>query len=433
MSKDLIHTTLHIKGMTCANCASGIQKHLNSKGLHKSDVSFTNAEASIYHSEDWNVNSLIKEVESIGFKASGETIQQNDVLVHKLFTICVMFTIPLFSHMFLAHDHFLQNPILQIILCLPVYSIGLMYFGKSAINSLKVGIPNMDVLIMMGTTAAFVYSLTGTLMYWETPEVHKFLFFETTATIITLVFLGNLLEQKSVKQTTNAIQDLIAMQELLATRETTKGKTEQIPFKRIQKDDVLIVNNGDKIPTDGMIIQGTGILDESMLTGENEAVHKAQNDKVTGGTILVDGNLKIKATAVGKETVLSQIIEMVKKAQNDKPNIQQLGDKVSALFVPIVLIIAILTFFVSYFAFNISTTDAVMRAVAVLVISCPCAMGLATPTAVMVGLGRAAKSGILIKGGSTLESFAQVKHIFFDKTGTLTTGDFKIQKPSQRY
>ena len=428
MNKELTHTTLHIKGMTCANCATGIQKHLNSKGLHKSTVSFANAEASIYHSEKWNVQAIIQELESIGFKASTNSIQQNDDRIEKLFAICLLFTIPLFAHMFLAHDHFLQNPILQIILCLPVYSIGLMHFGKSAINSLKVGVPNMDVLITMGTTASFAYSLTGTFLHWGTDEVHQFLFFETTATIITLVLLGSVLEHRSIKQTTSAIQELSTMQELLATREIAKGKMEQIPFKQIKKEDILIVNSGDKIPTDGVITQGTGILDESMLTGESKAVRKVQKDRVTGGTILVDGNLKIKAIQVGEETVLSQIIEMVKKAQNNKPKIQQLGDKISAVFVPVVLTIAALTFFISHFVLNISITEAIMRAVAVLVISCPCAMGLATPTAVMVGLGRAAKSGILVKGGNTLESFAQVKHIFFDKTGTLTTGNFKIQK-----
>ena len=428
MNKELTHTTLHIKGMTCANCAAGIQKHLNSKGLHKSTVSFANAEASIYHSEKWNVQAIIQELESIGFKASTDSIQQNGDRIEKLFAICLLFTIPLFAHMFLAHDNFLQNPILQIILCLPVYSIGLMHFGKSAINSLKVGVPNMDVLITMGTTASFAYSLTGTFLHWGTYEVHQFLFFETTATIITLVLLGSVLEHRSIKQTTSAIQELSTMQELLATREIAKGKMEQIPFKQIKKEDILIVNSGDKIPTDGVITQGTGILDESMLTGESKAVRKVQKDRVTGGTILVDGNLKIKAIQVGDETVLSQIIEMVKKAQNNKPKIQQLGDKISAVFVPVVLTIAALTFFISHFVLNISITDATMRAVAVLVISCPCAMGLATPTAVMVGLGRAAKSGILVKGGNTLESFAQVKHIFFDKTGTLTTGNFKIQK-----
>lgn len=428
MNKELTHTTLHIKGMTCANCAAGIQKHLNSKGLHKSTVSFANAEASIYHSEKWNVQAIIQELESIGFKASTDSIQQNGDRIEKLFAICLLFTIPLFAHMFLAHDNFLQNPILQIILCLPVYSIGLMHFGKSAINSLKVGVPNMDVLITMGTTASFAYSLTGTFLHWGTYEVHQFLFFETTATIITLVLLGNVLEHRSIKQTTSAIQELSTMQELLATREIAKGKMEKIPFKQIKKEDILIVNSGDKIPTDGVITQGTGILDESMLTGESKAVRKVQKDRVTGGTILVDGNLKIKAIQVGDETVLSQIIEMVKKAQNNKPKIQQLGDKISAVFVPVVLTIAALTFFISHFVLNISITDAIMRAVAVLVISCPCAMGLATPTAVMVGLGRAAKSGILVKGGNTLESFAQVKHIFFDKTGTLTTGNFKIQK-----
>ena len=190
----------------------------------------------------------------------------------------------------------------------------------------------MDVLIMMGTTAAFAYSL-GTILNWGTDEVHQFLFFETTATIITLVFLGNLLEKRSVKQTTSAIKELSAMQKLIATRETAKGELERIEFKQIQIEDILIVNNGDKIPTDGIITQGTGILDESMLTGESDAVQKKKKDNVIGGTILLDGNLKIKAIKVGKETVLSQIIEMVKKAQNNKPKIQQLGDKVSALFI----------------------------------------------------------------------------------------------------
>lgn len=428
MSKPLTHTTLHIKGMTCANCAAGIQKHLNSKGLEKSSVSFANAEASIYHSEDWDANTLIEELKTIGYEAHEEQKQNDDDLIEKLFAVCLVFTIPLFSHMFLPHGHFLQNPIVQIVLCLPVYIIGLSYFGKSALNSLKVGVPNMDVLIMMGTTAAFIYSLTGTLMYWETSEAHQFLFFETTATIITLVLLGNVLEHRSVKQTTSAIQELSAMQQLVANRETKDGKIEKVSFNDIVKGDILIVNSGDKIPTDAKIISGEGVLDESMLTGENEPTHKTQNHSVTGGTILVDGNLKIEATQVGKETVLSQIIEMVKKAQNDKPSIQRLGDQVSAIFVPIVLGISILTFFVSHYGFEIATSDALMRSIAVLVISCPCAMGLATPTAVMVGLGRAAKSGILIKGGNTLEEFAKIEQIVFDKTGTLTTGDFSIEK-----
>ena len=169
-----------------------------------------------------------------------------------------------------------------------------------------------------------------------------------------------------------------------------------------------------------------------MITGESESISKGENLNVIGGTILIDGNVRMKAQKVGEDTVLSQIIKLVKQAQNDKPNIQRLGDKVSSIFVPIVLVISLLTFIVSHYIFAISMTDAIMRSIAVLVISCPCAMGLATPTAVMVGLGRAAKMGILIKGGNTLEEFAKIKHIVFDKTGTLTNGKFKIDEISPR-
>ncbi|MGB2457879.1 MAG: heavy metal translocating P-type ATPase, partial [Flavobacteriales bacterium] len=279
---------------------------------------------------------------------------------------------------------------------------------------------------MMGTTAAFFYSVTGTLIFWGTPEAHNFLFFETTATIITLVLLGNVLEHRSVKQTTTAIKELSSIQNLEAKRERKDGSIEIISFKNIIKDDVLLVNSGDKVPTDGIIISGEGFFDESMMTGESHSILKKSNEEVIGGTLLLDGNIKMIAQKVGEETVLSHIIKLVKSAQNNKPNIQRLGDKVSAIFVPLVLFISLITFILNHYAFDISLSDSVMRAIAVLVISCPCAMGLATPTAVMVGLGRAAKSGILIKGGNTLEEFAKVKNIVFDKTGTLTTGDFKI-------
>ena len=424
------HITLHVKGMTCANCAAGIQKHLTSKGVSDINVSFASAEASFILSEKISVEDVISELGNIGYQASQEldTNVLEDDNIEKLFAICLIFTIPLFAHMFLSPDHLLQNPIVQILLCLPVYAIGASHFGKSAWGSLKMGIPNMDVLIMMGTTAAFVYSLVGTSMYWGTAEAHQFLFFETTATIITLVLLGNVLEHRSVKQTTSAIKELSAIQRLTVKREMADGSLKEVSFQEIQKGNILIVNSGDKIPTDGEVIFGEGILDESMLTGENEPVQKTLNHIVIGGTILVDGNLKIKATKVGKETVLSQIIELVKKAQNDKPSIQRLGDKVSAIFVPIVLGISLLTFLLAHFGFDISIAKSLMRSIAVLVISCPCAMGLATPTAVMVGLGRAAKRGILIKGGNTLEAFAKVKNIVFDKTGTLTTGKFRIEK-----
>ncbi|MBL6657041.1 MAG: cadmium-translocating P-type ATPase [Flavobacteriales bacterium] len=420
---------IHISGMTCANCAKGIEKHLNSKGFTDVIIDFPNAEARFIESEHNDTNVIINEIESIGYKAK-EGESEADNKVEKLFAISLILTIPLFSHMFLNEGHILQNPIIQFFLALPVYLIGCYYFGRSAWYSIKTGVPNMDVLIMMGTTAAFFYSIVGSIAFHGTSEAHNYLFFETTATIITLVLLGNVLEHRSVKQTTSAIKELSAIQNLTAKKENNDGTIQNIPFNEIQANDILLVNSGDKIPTDGIIISGEGYFNESMITGESESILKSMNENIIGGTILLDGNIKMKAQKVGEDTVLSHIIKLVKQAQNDKPNIQRLGDKVSSIFVPVVLLISLLTFTISHFVFEISISEAVMRSIAVLVISCPCAMGLATPTAVMVGLGRAAKMGILIKGGSTLEEFAKIKHIVFDKTGTLTNGKFKIDEIS---
>jgi Cu+-exporting ATPase len=288
----------------------------------------------------------------------------------------------------------------------------------------------MDVLIFIGSSSAFIYSISGIYLY-SNHEVNNYLFFETAATIITLVLLGNVLEQRSVKQTTSAIKELSAL-----TVNTAKmvgiqfGKEiiTEISYKDIPLGAILQVNSGDKVPVDGEIFSGAASIDEAMLTGESMPVEKTVKDKVIGGTILLSGNFRMRAEKIGKETTLSKIIDLVKKAQQEKPNIQKLGDKISAIFVPVVLGISIITFFIAFFAFHITMQDALMRSIAILVISCPCAMGLATPTAVMVGIGRAAKKGILIKGGNTLEVFANIKNIVFDKTGTLTTGEFQIKK-----
>jgi Cu+-exporting ATPase len=351
--------------------------------------------------------------------------------VDKRFYFTLPFTIVLFfSHMILPHDFFLNDPIVQLVICLPVFIVGILQFGKSAWGSLKNGYPNMDVLVFTGSTAAFIYSLAGIYMYHGTHQVHNYLFFETTASIITLVLLGNLFEARSVKQTTTAIKELSEIQVTKAKMVSLhlgKEVITEVDYKSIHVGAILQVNTGDKIPVDGEIISGDASIDESMLTGESVPHEKTISDKVVGGTIVVSGNLRMKAESVGEETVLAKIIELVKRAQQTKPEIQKLGDKISAIFVPVVLGISILTFILSYFAFDIAFRDAMMSSIAVLVISCPCAMGLATPTAVMVGIGRAAKKGILIKGGSTLEEFAKIKNIVFDKTGTLTTGDFKIK------
>lgn len=279
----------------------------------------------------------------------------------------------------------------------------------------------MDVLIFVGSSAAFIYSLVGTIEGLGM----NYQFYETSATIITLVLLGNLFEKRSVTQTTSAVKDLVKIQQVNANR-MINGQVEVISAKEVRPGDTLIVNTGDKVPVDGDVLSGNASVNESMLTGESVPVEKGKYDKVIGGTIVEHGNITMMATKVGSNTVLAQIIELMKKAQAAKPPVQKLGDKVAAVFVPAVILISMATYALTYFVGHAGLQHALMNAIAVLVISCPCAMGLATPTAVMVGLGRAAKNGILIKGGDTIESVTRAKYVVFDKTGTLTTGKFKI-------
>jgi len=418
---------LQIEGMSCANCAAGIKRQLEKEGLQNVNINFATREASCDIEENESLQKVSNIIKKLGYNVLEEKKRNNFTKVEKYFYITLIFTIPLFSHMFIGKGSILHEPLTQLILCLPVYIIGLLYFGRSAWNSLKTGIPNMDVLIFIGSSAAFIYSIYGWIIFGGTTEMDNYLFFETTATIITLVLLGNVLEHKSVKKTTTAIADLSAIQEVIAKRKKN-GKIEEISFEDIALNDILIINTGDKIPTDGLIISGSCLIDESMITGESFSINKSENQQVIGGTIVIEGSITIKATKVGSNTILSQIIELVKNAQNNKPDIQKIGDKVSAIFVPFVLMISILTFFIGHFYFDISIQNSLLRAIAVLVISCPCAMGLATPTAVMVGIGRAAKNGILIKGGDTLEKLASIKNIIFDKTGTLTTGKFIVSE-----
>ena len=322
--------------------------------------------------------------------------------------------------MFLPKENILHIPLIQFFLCLPVFIIGIKYFGKSAWNSIKMKFPNMDVLIFIGSTSAFLYSLIGWIIFNNTSQVYNYMFFETCATIITLVLFGNLLEHNSIKKTTSSISDLTKMQHTIAKREVD-GLVEEIKIDETKVNDILIVNEGDIVPIDGKIIKGSCSVDESMITGESLPVSKNIDDNVIGGTIVVNGNIKIKVTSEKEDTVLSKIILLMKDAQRSKPKIQRTGDKISAIFVPVVITISILTLILGYYFFNLTFQEALLRSIAVLVISCPCAMGLATPTAVMVGVGIAAKNGILVKGGDTLE-------IAFDKTGTLTNGDFEVEK-----
>ncbi|RAV54031.1 cadmium-translocating P-type ATPase [Mucilaginibacter rubeus] len=423
MAEQLIE--LNVTGMHCNNCAMSVHKFLEKKGLHNILVDFAGEEVKFSTNDETRLPEIKKGIESLGFKVV-EDLSTHSVpfyeRVENKFIFCAIFTAPLLLHMILPW-HFLHQPIIQLLLCLPVFIAGCLHFGKSAISSIKGGVPNMDVLIFVGSTSAFIYSLIGTIQNLGP----QYQFYETCATIITLVLLGNVFEKRSVSQTTSAVKDLIKFQEVNANR-IINGSVEIINAKEVRPGDTLLVNEGDKIPVDGEILSGQGSVNEAMLTGESIPVEKQKYDKVIGGTILLNGNFHMLATRVGSNTILAQIIDLMKKAQAAKPPVQKLGDKVAAVFVPVVILIALTTFMLTYFVGGSGLQHAIMNAIAVLVISCPCAMGLATPTAVMVGLGRAAKNGILVKGGDTIEAVTNTRYVVFDKTGTLTTGKFIVNE-----
>jgi Cu+-exporting ATPase len=421
MAEQLVE--LNVTGMHCNNCALSIHKLLEKKGLNNILVDFAGEEVKFSNDGTIQLPEIIKGIEQLGFKVVEEGALHEPEFYEKVenkFIFCVIFTVPLLLHMVFPW-HVLHMPMVQLLLCLPVFIVGCLHFGKSAFHSVKGGVPNMDVLIFIGSTSAFVYSLVGTIQNLG----EQYQFYETCATIITLVLLGNVFEKRSVNQTTSAVKDLVKFQQVNANR-IVDGTLEVINARDVRAGDTLIVNHGDKIPVDGDILEGNASVDEAMLTGESVPVDKEKYDKVIGGTIVVNGNFRMIATKVGSNTVLSQIIELMKKAQAAKPPVQKLGDKVASIFVPAVILIALVTFVATYFLTDKGLQVSLMNAIAVLVISCPCAMGLATPTAVMVGLGRAAKNGILIKGGDTIEAVANTKYVVFDKTGTLTTGKFSI-------
>ena len=422
---------LLVEGMTCTNCALGVQKIIEKNGGKNVHVNFSTGEAK-YTIQGKIANKTTDEkieegINKGGYKVIHSTSKEKYSTVEKLFAFCLIFTLPLFMHMFASHDSILNNPIFQICLTVPVLLSGGVFFIKSAIGSLKNGVPNMDVLVSVGILSSFFYSAYGVYIYWGAPNLHDYLFFETTATVTTLVLLGNVIEHRSVRATTTAISDLSALQ-IDTANKVVDGKIVVLKIEEINIGDTLQINDGDSFPLDGVISQGEFEVDESMISGESEPVYKNKGHKVIGSSLVISGTGQMIASSIKGRSTLDQIISMVKDAQESKPEIQKLGDRISAVFVPVVLGISILTFFVSYFGFDSGLQKSIMQSIAVLVISCPCAMGLAAPTAIIVGIGKAAKKGILIKGGQTLEKVAKSKTIVFDKTGTLTTGNFTIDK-----
>jgi Cu+-exporting ATPase len=330
------------------------------------------------------------------------------------FWFCLLFAALLMLHMIPGiHIHWLMNHWAQLALTIPVYLVGMSFFGKSAWKSIRNGMPNMNVLIAIGATASFFYSLYGSL----TGQAEQYMFYETTATIITLVFLGNYLEHASIASTQRELNKLVKSQKVMANMIAfdDEHKEQIFPVENtlLHVGDLILIKSGEQVPIDCKILWGDVHVNEAIVTGESAPVHKFAKDKLIGGSIISDGTVKAQVTAVGNDTVLSGIINLVKQAQGEKPPMQLLADKISAVFIPVVLVIAVLTLIINWIVLK-DFTPSLMRSIAVLVIACPCAMGLATPAAIAVGLGRAAKTGILFRNATSLELFKDIKQVVFD-------------------
>jgi P-type Cu+ transporter len=423
-----------VEGMTCANCALTISKYLEKEGLKNVKANPVSGEVMFDVVGENGFDKIEKGIESLGYyvaEKNGVSIKpagkepMNKFLRYVL--ICAPFTLVLMLHMVekWIHIHWLMNPWVQLGLCLPVYVVGMSFFGRSAIKSIQNRMPNMNVLVAVGATAAFVYSLYGTL----TGQAEQYMFYETAATIITLVFLGNYLEDASVMQTQRALNSLAKSQKVMANMiafdEHHHEQIFAVENNVLRSGDLILIKSGEQIPADSKILWGEATVNEAIITGESLPITKKQKDNLIGGSILVDGTVKAQVTASAKDSVLANIVNLVKQAQGEKPPMQQMADKISAIFIPVVLVIAVGTLAVNWIILN-EFTPALMRSIAVLVIACPCAMGLATPAAIAVGLGRAAKNGVLFRNAKSLELFKNITQVVFDKTGTLTTGNFRI-------
>ncbi len=415
-----------IIGMTCAACAARIEKGLKSlPGVSDANVNFALETATVkFSGQQLSTTEIIEKINQLGYQAIPDGNDKPNQLRHKKIQLimAVILSFPLLLAM-IPHFSFLMNPWLQLILATPVQLIigGQFYVG--AFKALRNKSANMDVLVVLGTSAAYFYSVFLTLQWAiETSRLQPETYYETSAVLITLILTGKLLETLAKGRASAAIKKLMGLQAKTAL--VIRDHREMvIPIEQVVIGDIILVKPGEKIPVDGEVIAGNSTIDESMLTGESIPVEKGVGDPVIGATINTHGSLRIKAVHVGKDTVLAQIIKTVEDAQSSKAPIQRIADVISAIFVPIVVATALLTFLIWFVWIHPGELAAALEtAIAVLVIACPCALGLATPTSIMAGSGRAAEFGILFKQSESLERMQKLQVIVLDKTGTVTKG-----------
>ncbi|MBC2130620.1 heavy metal translocating P-type ATPase [Listeria innocua] len=445
MNDKYVRQDLNVFGMTCAACSTRIEKSLNkAEGVEKANVNLVTENAAVYYDpEVTTTEELIKVVKHAGYDAAEKmSKEEKDAVLEKnfkkevrRFILSAVLSLPLLltmvTHIPYIHEMAFAetignwiNPTIQLVLATIVqFYIGWRFYD-GAYKALRGKSANMDVLVALGTSAAYFYSVVEYIRHMIDPSVMPHYYFETSAVLITLILLGKLLESYATSRTTESIAGLLELQAKEATV-IREGKEWLVPVDSLKIGDIILVRPGEKVPMDAEIISGETSIDEAMITGEPVPVEKKPGDSVIGATINFDGAFQAKITKRMEETVLESIIRLVEEAQGIKAPIQRLADKISGIFVPIVLGIAAVTFIIWYLVTG--TVDGSLEAaIAVLVIACPCALGLATPTAIMAGTGKGAESGILFKGGEHLERTSKVDTIVFDKTGTLTEGKLEV-------
>jgi Cu+-exporting ATPase len=435
--------SLGIGGMTCAACAARVEDRLRSMpGVATATVNLATEKAVVeYDPSATTPAELIDEVESLGYEAyneadaSAQDREREDrerEIAHqkRMFVMSAFLSFPLLLAMVLEMSGLMHlwpllfNARFQLLMATPVQFVAGWQFYVDSYYALRAGSPNMSVLVVLGTSAAYLYSVAVTFFGDRLDVSH--VYFETGAIVITLIILGRLLEARAKGRTSEAIRKLMGLQAKTACV-VREGQEIEVAIEEVEVDDVVVVRPGEKIPVDGIVVEGFSSVDESMLTGESVPVDKSVGDEVIGATTNMHGSFGFRATKVGRETALAQIIRIVEKAQASKAPVQRLADFIAARFVPAVVVIAVLTFVLWYSLLDAGNlTRALLNFTAVLVIACPCALGLATPTSIMVGTGKGAENGILIKGGEHLEKAHRLTAIVLDKTGTITKGEPEV-------
>ncbi|KYG83537.1 hypothetical protein AWN68_01665 [Roseivirga echinicomitans] len=437
MKEAMIKDTYPVEGMHCAGCASTVEKTLkNSKGVQEASVNYaTNTVTLVYNDSEVDFKLLQKYVKGAGYtlqakkdKASVDASREEGLIkTQRSLALAISLGVVVMVLSMFVGDFPYKNWVL-LGFSFPVVFISGWRFFTSAFSQIKRGAVNMDTLIAFGTGSAFLFSMFNTIF----PEVimnqglQVHVYYESAAVIIAFILLGKYLEEKAKFSTSKAIEKLYELQVKKVIR-IEDGEQNEILFEKVQLNDILLVKAGEKIPVDGKIIFGRASLDEAMISGESLFVEKSEGDEVKAGTINIDGSLQVKTEKLGEDTVLGKIIQMITEAQGSKAPAQQLADKIAGIFVPIVLGLAALTFVIWYFVGpDPALTYAFVNTFSVLIIACPCALGLATPMAIMVGIGKGAKNGILVKDAVALENASKVTKLFVDKTGTISEGKLSV-------